>query len=164
MVRIFRDLKCVRACGRTRACGIWGANGCEASVKLCVRSACVLGFLGRSHPHRCDRTFEGVFRDKSGINDEKSRFFREIWDKYKKTGISKKFYIFPHLFQIFFNEFSIKLFLLLRLVKRGTYWLFWSASAGARCDQVKSTRACEVRARQILRCESACVRSKNGRT
>ena len=53
-----RAVALVSACGRTRACGIWGANRCEASVKLCVRSACVLGFLGRSHPHRCDRTFE----------------------------------------------------------------------------------------------------------
>ena len=36
---------CVRKCDRTRACGISGAKGVRSLLELCVRSACVWGYL-----------------------------------------------------------------------------------------------------------------------
>ena len=36
---------CVRECDRTRACGNPGAKGVRSLLELCVRSACVWGYL-----------------------------------------------------------------------------------------------------------------------
>ena len=109
---INKELKCVRACGRTCACG---KVGCEwvRDLDAIVRAKCVRAeVLGRSHPHTCDHTFKRIFQRKAGC------FFKKIQGSMFEFFVSSssllKDIIFPHGYREYKN---VVFFCLLNLLK-----------------------------------------------